>query len=101
MKILEKATTPGGVAIQLEDWGEDYPGVIGYSIGAYPIAKSNYCFTKISEQFRLSILENKHKGYTGENVKADYEALKSGTKRIEDLAERFWNGERDRILLGM
>lgn len=34
-------------------------------------------------------------------VKADFEALKSGEKRLEDLSEHFWNGEKDAYILGM
>ena len=33
--------------------------------------------------------------------KADFEALKSGEKTLEDLADQFWNGEKDMWLLGM
>lgn len=44
MKVLEKALTPDGIEIQLEDWSEhntaEYPNVYGFTIGAYPIAKN-------------------------------------------------------------
>ena len=38
MKILEKATTPSGIEIQLEDWSDkntvEYPDLYGLNIGA-------------------------------------------------------------------
>lgn len=39
--------------------------------------------------------------YTNEMVLADYENLKSGKKKLEDLSDRFWNGKKDMFLLGM
>lgn len=40
-------------------------------------------------------------GYFDEDVKADFEALKNGTKALADLSKRFWNGEQDKKLLGI
>ena len=34
-------------------------------------------------------------------LKADYEELKNGTKTIADLKSYFWNGYRDRYVLGL
>ena len=39
MKILEKATTPDGIDIQIEDWSDTYSFMNILSIGVYPIAK--------------------------------------------------------------
>ena len=103
MKIIEKAIMPNGTEIQLEDWSKDYPGTCGLTIAAYPIAKntSKYRWVKSGEKFRLDISMNKYSGYTNENVKVDFEALKNGEKQLEDLAEHFYNGKKDMFYLGM
>lgn len=95
MKILEKSLMPNGAEIQLEDWGGKL------SIGAYPIAKTGYGFVKYGEIFRLTISENQYIGYTNEDVRSDYEKLKSGEKQLEDMAKLFWNGKRDAVMLGI
>ena len=96
MKIVEKFVANDGVEIQLEDWGKDC-----FPIGAYPEALSTAGLTKRGEKFRLTISENKYTKYSTEDVKADFESLKNGTKTIKDLSIHFWNGEQDKILLGM
>jgi hypothetical protein len=107
MKILEKSTMPDGTKIQLEDWSEhnteEYPDLYGLTIGAYPIAKNTgkYEWVKGGRTFRLSISKNKYSGYTNDNVKADFEALKNGEKKLEDLSAHFWYGEKDAWYLGM
>lgn len=99
MKIISKGRMPNGVKIQLEDWSED----TGLMIGAYPIALATgkYEWVRAGELFRLSISENKYAGYTNEMVANDYNELILGTKKLEDLADHFWNGEKDKWLLGM
>lgn len=107
MKIIEWAVMPNGTEIQLEDWSEnntkEYPDLYGLTIGAYPIAKNTvkYKWIESGEKFRLQISVNQHSGYSNDDVKADFEALKSGEKSLEDLADHFWNGEKDMWLLGM
>lgn len=105
MKIIEKTTMPNGTKIQLEDWTEDntpeYPDTYGFTIGAYPTARNNYRFTRRNETFRLDISANKYRNYTNEDVKADFESLKNGTKQLNDLSDYFWNGKRDMYVLGM
>lgn len=106
MKILEKAVMPNGTEIQLEDWKDDntsdYPNLYGLTIGAYPIVKNTpNKWDKDIKKFRLTIAMNHHTGYTNEDVKADFEALKNGIKFLEDLANHFWNGEKDMWYLGM
>lgn len=100
MKILEKATTPNGIEIQLEDWSN---GICSYKsqIGAYPIAKHNLMWIKQGEKFRLNIYASEYSNYSNDDVKSDFEALKSGEKTLEDLAPHFWNGKKDMYLLGM
>ena len=101
MKIISKGRMPNGVKIQLEDWSEDYSGGTGLMIGAYPIALATgkYEWVRVGELFRLSISENKYAGYTNEMVANDYNELILGTKKLEDLAYHFWNGEKDKWLL--
>lgn len=107
MKVLEQATTPNGVEIYLEDWSDqntaEYPDLYGLTIGAYPIAKhsSKYKWVEAGDKFRLHITVNKYSNYCNDDVKSDFEALKSGEKALEDLAPHFWNGEKDMYLLGM
>lgn len=107
MKVLEKFTMPNGVQVQLEDWHDkntpEYPNLYGYTIGAYPIAlrTGKYRWVEAGRSFRLSIDHNPYSGYTEEKVLADYEALKRGEKSLEDLADHFYNGEKDKWCLGM
>lgn len=107
MKIIEKTMMPNGTKIQLEDWSElntsDYPNLYGLQIGAYPIAKNTgkYEMIQSGEEFQITIAMNKYIGYSNEDVMADFEALKSGEKILEDLAEYFWNKEKDMWYLGM
>lgn len=106
MKVIEFAVMPNGTEIVLEDWSDkntpEYPDLYGLIIGAYPIAKNTgkYWF-RGGEKFRLTISMNQYTGYSNKDVKADFEALKSGEKSLEDLAAHFWNGEKDMWYLGM
>ena len=103
MKVLERAVTPDGIEIQLEDWRDKENVLNRFTIGAYPIAKnsSKFGWVRKGEKFRLSIPINQYKNYFNENLLLDYEALKDGSKKIEDLAEHFWNAEIDMWFLGM
>lgn len=104
MKVIERAVMPNGTEIQLEDWNNSgYPDLYKFTIGAYPIAKNTgkYRWIESGQTFRLDISMNQYKGYSNDDVKADFEALKSGEKSLEDLADHFWNGEKDMWLLGM
>lgn len=107
MKIIERTVMPNGTEIQLEDWREDntkeYPDLYGLTIGTYPIAKNTvkHKWIESGEKFRLQISVNQCSGYSNDDVKVDFEALKSGEKSLEDLADHFWNGEKDMWLLGM
>lgn len=107
MKIIERATMPDGTEIQLEDWSdkntEDFPDLYGLTIGAYPIAKNTgkYGWVRSGESFRIHISQNKYTGYSNDDVRADFEAIKGGTKTLEDLSEHFGNGKKDMWYLGM
>ena len=97
MKVLERAKTPDGIDIQLEDWSEDY-NFTGLCIAAYPIAKVSRNFIKEGKPFRLQIDFYRK---NDDEARADYEPLKSGEKRLEDLADRFYYGKDDKRMLGM
>ena len=101
MKVLERAKTPDGVDIKLEDWSDSHVGE--YCIGAYPIAQrtGKYGWVEGGRKFRHSIYTNEYKEYFHDDLVRDFEALKSGEKRLEDLAEYFWNGQKDMWYLGM
>ncbi len=106
-KIIEKATTPDGTEIYLEAWSSEnttaYPDLYGLIIGAYPIAKNTSAsgFIRSGEKFRITISHNKYANYTNDDVKADFEALKTGKKSLQDLSEYFWSCKKDMFLLGM
>lgn len=107
MKIIERATMPNGTEIQLEDWSENnteqFPDLYGLTIGVYPIAKNTgkYGWIRSGESFRIHISQNKYQNYSNDDVRADFEALKNGTKSLEDLAAHFYNGKKDMWYLGM
>lgn len=107
MKVIERATMPDGTEILLEDWSdkntEQFPDLYRLAIGAYPTAKNTgkYRWIRSGETFRLYIPQNKYTGYFNDDVRADFEALKNGTKSLEDLAAHFWYGEKDMWYLGM
>ena len=107
MKIIERATMPDGTEILLEDWSdkntEQFPDLYGLTIGAYPIAKNTgkYGWIRSGKTFRLHIPQNKYTGYSDNDVRTDFEALKNGAKTLEDLAAHFWNGKKDMWYLGM
>ena len=107
MKVIERATMPDGTEIQLEDWldknGEQFPDLYGLTIAAYPIAKNTgkYGWIRSGESLRIHISQNKYTGYSNDNVRKDFEALKNGTKVLEDLAAHFYNGKKDMWYLGM
>lgn len=106
MKVIEKTIMPDGTKIQLEDWSdhntEKFPNLHGLQIGAYPVAShtGKYRWIKDREIFRLTIAMNEYHGYSNTDVKIDFEALKSGEKRLEDLESHFWNGKKDMWYLG-
>lgn len=107
MKVLERAKMPDGVEILLEDWSDhnnnDDPEVYGMEIGAYPIAKRSgpNGFVKEGKIFRLAIKENRSLNYSRDNIRTDFEALKKGNKKLEDLSEYFFNREKAEWYLGM
>lgn len=107
MRIISRAVMPDGTHIQLEDWRDlnidVHMDLYGLEIAAYPIAKNPayYGLVQKGKEFRLTISQNLYQGYTNEMVKEDYNALKNGTKKLEDLSDHFWNGKKDMWYLGM
>ncbi|HAU84617.1 MAG TPA: hypothetical protein DCW90_03640 [Lachnospiraceae bacterium] len=100
MKVIEKAKTPEGIDIQLEDWTENYPN--HYDIAAYPTAKRDgKYFIHLGERFRLQISTNKYQRYMAQTLFRDFECLKSGEKKLEDLAEHYYNGDNDKWYMGL
>lgn len=93
MKVLERATTPDGTAIQIEDWTESRDCFKTLSIGAYPIMNRkptsiNALFLEVNEPIRISI----HRDWKdNEEVRKAFDDLKNGTKNIKDFSKRFWN----------
>lgn len=85
MKVIERATTPNGIEIQIEDWSGDYD-FMAYAgtIAAYPIAQESSVNTfepKIGQKFRLSF------DFTSTKEAATcFEQLKTGKKRLTDFA---------------
>ena len=89
MEIIKRSTTPQGVKIQLEHW----PEYGFYMIGAYPTAKLGNCWVKAGDPFRLSINTNK--------PEADFSALETGEKSLEDMAPQYYDGNRARRYMGL
>lgn len=89
MEIIKRSTTPQGVKIQLEHW----PGYGWNMIGAYPPARFGSYWVKPGEPFRLSI--------NTDSPEADFSALESGEKALEDMAPQYYDGERARRYMGL
>lgn len=92
MKVLERAKTPQGIDIQIEDWTEDYSCFDTLSIAAYPkserMPKSRKSYVTPGETFRVSI----NRGFTNnEDVRKAFEELKQGVKTVKDFANQFWD----------
>ncbi len=101
MKVLKTGQMPNGTSIQLEDWREDYPNVWDtISLAAYPIAKrgGKRGWIQGGERFRLDI----NRGWSSnEAVENTFENLLNGAITLEELADQFWNLEKDAWHLGM
>lgn len=90
MKVIERAKTPQGIDIQIEDWHKDYNFIAEAStIATYPRAtKTNYNrslrYPQLDEKFRLELkFDNK------EEAKQCFDDLKNGTKAIKDCYINF------------
>ena len=98
MKILEKATTPDGIDIQIEDWSETYSFMNILSSGVYPIAKqSDTVWIIPNERFRMSLDKFKSDSETLEV----FRKLKNGNYKIEDLTEHFEKKTNNIYYLGL
>lgn len=98
MKILEKATTPDGIDIQIEDWSDTYSFMNILSIGVYPIAKQSDTIWIIpNKRFRMSLAKFKSDSETFEV----FRKLKNGSYKIEDLTEHFEEKTNNMYYLGL
>lgn len=100
MKVLERAKTPEGIDIQIEDWRNDYSCINTLNIATYPIAKrsSEYRWITDGKPFRLDISRDFN---NDEEVYQAFKDLISGNKIIADFSEQFYNGEKDKFLYGL
>lgn len=84
MKILQKATTPDGTDIQLEDWSEDYAIFpYGSTIAAYP-RKHIRCRATLelyNYQEAMSVFDGLQKGNIHLGDK-DFQVMERGGRRI-------------------
>ena len=91
MRVLERAKTPEGFDIQIEDWTEDYSCFDVLSIGTYPkserLPQSRKTWVIPGEEFRCSI----NRFACNEEVQRAFEDLKQGTKIVKDFADQFWD----------
>ena len=98
MKILEKATTPDGIDIQIEDWSDNYSFMNILSIGVYPIAKQSDTIWIIpNKRFRMSLAKFKSDIETLEV----FRKLKNGSYKIEDLTEHLEEKTNNMYYLGL
>jgi hypothetical protein len=98
MKVIEKGLTPKNIAIQLEDWSEDYDSPWAqFCVVAYPISKINFgSYTHRGEKFRLDInVKDKEEAFE------IYDNLKNGEKVFKDYREKFHFGVTDEMKLGI
>ena len=98
MKVIEKGLTPKNIAIQLEDWSEDYDSPWAqFCVTAYPISKINFgSYTHRGEKFRLDInVKDKEEAFE------IYDNLKNGEKVFKDYREKFHFGVTDEMKLGI
>lgn len=98
-KIIRRDVMPDGTKIQLEDWKECYPSVEKtLTIGAYPIAKEGGNWIRKNETFRLTI--SRLFG-SDKEVKYIYQGLIDGKIKLEDLSEHYYNGDKDKLYMGL
>lgn len=103
MEILKRSTTPDGVKIKLEKWGEYNE----YTVSAYPTCKTDGTFLKYGKPFRLGICFNKYNlgmedCLTSEVMEVAktaaetcFSCLKSGEKFLENYSKYFENSAED------
>lgn len=89
MEIIKRSTTPDGVKIQLEHW----PEYGWHMIAAYPSARFGGYWVKPGNSFRLSI--------NTDNPDADFLALETGGKNLEDMATQYYDGAKARYYMGL
>ena len=88
MKVLEKAFTPNGVKIQIEDWKEKYSFIKTLNIACYPMATKtqNSPFgLRNGKIFRLALDKFKN----DKEVYKTFNKLQSGEITIKELSNKF------------
>lgn len=105
-QTIDKSVTPDGIEIELRDLSEKHklPDYNGLAIYFCAVAKKTFppnkgWYAQEGKEFRSCICY--YKNYTSDMLKADYEALKDGTKTLADLKEHLWNHQRDCYVLGL
>lgn len=93
MKVLERASTPTGVKIQVEDWREDYPTVCNaISLAAYPTCQNyvneGYFFPKPGERFRFDTFG---RWASNEEVWQAFEGLRTGVRSLKEFEDHLWD----------
>lgn len=86
MKVLERAITPNGIAVQIEDWSQDYYfHKFGDVVATYPKATHTSTdrleYPKFKEKFRLKF--NCKNNAQAQEV---FNNLKNGTKTLLDYS---------------
>ena len=106
MQVIDKAVTPDGIEIELRDLSGKHklPDYNGMEIVFRTIAKKTFppnrgWYAKKGKEFHSCICC--YKNYTSDMLKADYEEIENGTKTLADLKSYFWNGYKDRYVLGL
>ena len=103
--VIDEAVTPDGIKIQLKDFTDEYylPDYYGMIICFQTVAKNTFPKGKgwyAQKDKKFSSCVYSRGNYTKDMLKADYEALKNGTKTLADLKNHFWNHKRDCFVLG-
>lgn len=86
MKVLERAMTPNGIDVQIEDWSQDYSfHKFGDVVATYPKAThtstDKFEYPKFKEEFRLEF--NCKNNTQAQEV---FNNLKNGTKTLLDYS---------------
>lgn len=91
MKVVERATTPDGTIIQVEDWRENYKSIKTLSIATYPILRRFPTtrilnFYRLNETIRVDLDRNLE---SDAHVWKIFEQLKTGQLKVEDCRRYF------------
>jgi len=90
MQVLQKAITPDGIAIQIEDWRDLVPSALLLLV-AYPAAKRDceFGFSKAGQIIRLNLFAGRDSFKSDDEVISAFEAMKTGSKQLDDFSNYF------------